>query len=193
MLILTNEEVAEALTMESCMEVLEEAYREQAEGRAINQLRYDTEVPTERNGIPCHYQFKTMVGVLPKFGISALRLSSTFEYWETRDDLRRVGKLPISSGNRLVGLVELFSVESGQPLAIYPDGYVQGMRVGATYGLASKYLSREKATVLGLFGSGFQARFALMAQAVARNLSLVWYTARTQNTGTSLPRKWANG
>lgn len=158
-LILSNEEVARVLTMESCLDVLEDAYKEQAEGRAINQLRYDTEVPVERNGVPCNYQFKTMVGIIPKFGVCALRMSSTFEFWQEVHGLTRVDRIPISTGNRLVGLVQLFSLENGDLLAVYPDGYVQGMRVGGTYALATKYLARKDSKVLGLYGSGHQARF----------------------------------
>jgi hypothetical protein len=35
-LVLSNEDVARVLTMAECMAALEEGYREQAEGRAVN-------------------------------------------------------------------------------------------------------------------------------------------------------------
>ena len=69
-LILSNEEVEKLLDVKECIEVLEDAYREQAAGRAISQLRMDTEVPiTEDNQIK-EFEFKTMVGILPKRGIA---------------------------------------------------------------------------------------------------------------------------
>ena len=37
-LILNNDEVRRLLTMDACLEILEDAYREQAAGRAMNQL-----------------------------------------------------------------------------------------------------------------------------------------------------------
>jgi alanine dehydrogenase len=54
-----------------------------------------------------------------------------------------------------------------------PDGVIQGMRVGATFGLAVKYLARKDASVVGLLGSGWQARFQVAAAHMARPLSLV--------------------
>ena len=44
-LILSNEEIAQLLTMRIYLEALEEGHREQAEERAVNQLRYDTNMP----------------------------------------------------------------------------------------------------------------------------------------------------
>ena len=66
-LILTNEEVAAAISMRDCIEALEDGFREQAQGRAINQIRYDINVPlkqrAERNA---RYEFKTMVRHSPR-------------------------------------------------------------------------------------------------------------------------------
>jgi|ERR1043166_3914470 hypothetical protein len=44
-LILSNEEVEQLLDVKDCIDMLEDAYRDQAAGRAISQLRMDTEVP----------------------------------------------------------------------------------------------------------------------------------------------------
>jgi ornithine cyclodeaminase/alanine dehydrogenase-like protein (mu-crystallin family) len=54
-----------------------------------------------------------------------------------------------------------------------PDGVIQGMRVGGTYGLAIKYLARANASTMGLLGSGWQARFQVAAANVARKLRLI--------------------
>lgn len=173
-LVLSNEDVASVLTMENCMEVLEEAYREEAEGRAVNQLRYDTNMPLpERPERTARYEFKTMVGIVPKLGVAALRMSSTLNHRPIRYGVERAERLYLAPGGGTVGLIQLYSTETGEPLAFMPDGVIQGMRVGASFGLAVKYLARKDASVVGLLGSGWQARFQVAAAQVARPLSLV--------------------
>lgn len=173
-LILSNDDVASVLTMKECMEALEDAYREEAEGRAVNQLRYDTRMPLpERTERMAHYEFKTMVGILPKAGVAALRMSSTVNYRPIVFGMERSERLYLAPGNTTVGLIQLYGLETGEPLAFMPDGVLQGTRVGGTYGLAVKYLARENAATLGLLGSGWQARFQLAAAAIARRLKRV--------------------
>jgi alanine dehydrogenase len=178
-LILSNEDVARLLTMDQCMAALEEGYREQAEGRAVNQLRYDTNMPlSERPERQPRYEFKTMVGVIPKMGVAALRMSSTLNHWPIVHGVERAERLyvaPVTGAptGGTVGLIQLYSTETGEPLAFMPDGVVQGMRVGGTYGLAVKYLARKNATTLGLLGSGHQARYQVAAAQVARPLQYV--------------------
>ena len=67
-LVLSNEEVEQLLDVRDCIHDLEDAYREQAAGRAISQLRMDTEVPIEQHDEVKEFEFKTMVGILPKRG-----------------------------------------------------------------------------------------------------------------------------
>ena len=81
-------------------------------------------------------------------------------------------RLFLAGGDRTVGLVQLYSVGTGEPLAFMPDGIIQAMRVGGTYGLAVKYLARSDATRMGLLGSGWQAKFQVAAAAEARRKSL---------------------
>ena len=172
-LILTNDEVRRVLTMKTCIEILEDAYREQAEGRAMNQLRHDTEMPVPEMPNDGRYEFKTMVGVLPKYGVSALRMSSSLVHHPVANGLKRVEKLPAAPGGRWVGMVQLFSTVTGEPLAIMPDGYLQRTRVAASSGIAAKYLARQDACVLGLYGTGWQARGQVEAMACVRPLRKV--------------------
>ena len=89
-LVLSNDDVAGVLTMEICMEALEDAYRELAAGRAVNQLRYDTNMPlAERPERKARYEFKTMVGILPKAGVAGLRMSSTLNHRPIRFGIER--------------------------------------------------------------------------------------------------------
>src|SRR5204863_7567127 len=76
-------------------------------------------------------------------------------------------KQPLAKG-RWVGLVLLFSTETGQLLAMFPDGVMQRLRVGAANGLAMKHLARADASVLALIGSGWQAGTQLAAALAVR-------------------------
>jgi len=125
-LILTNEEIEEILPVSACLQVLEEAYRDLGSGAAATVPRYDVFTP---EGVNSYYEYKTMSGVFPRRKIAALRLNSSVVKWYEKAGKVRKDKLPVAPGNRFVGLVMLFSTETGEPLAIFPDGYVQKMRV----------------------------------------------------------------
>ena len=62
-LILSNEEIEKLLDVTDCIDALEDAYREQAAGRAISQLRMDTEFPIESNDQVKEFEFKTIVTI----------------------------------------------------------------------------------------------------------------------------------
>src|SRR5262249_6304554 len=68
------------------------------------------------------------------------------------------------------GLVLLFSTSTGEPLAIFPDGMVQPMRVAATTALGAKALAREDASVVTILGSGWQARSQARAIMCVRSI-----------------------
>ena len=90
------------------------------------------------------YSLKSMDGIIPKFGVGAVRINSDIVTWPKNGNNVRREKVPAAPGNRYVGLVLLFSTENGEPLAIFPDGVMQRMRVGAANGLGVKYLAREE-------------------------------------------------
>ena len=100
-------------------------------------------------------------------------MSSTLNHRPVRFGVERAERLYLAPGNTTIGLVQLYSTETGEPLAFMPDGMIQGMRVGGTYGLAAKYLARAHASTMGLLGSGWQARFQVAAVKIARDLKLV--------------------
>jgi ornithine cyclodeaminase/alanine dehydrogenase-like protein (mu-crystallin family) len=67
----------------------------------------------------------------------------------------------------------LFSTENGEPLAIFPDGVMQRMRVGAANGLGVKYMARKDAKTVGILGSGWQAGAQLMAVCAVRPIETI--------------------
>src|ERR1044071_1322185 len=169
-LILSNADVEQLLTMPECIEALEESYVELVEGRGVNRTRSDCITPTSNpNAI---YGLKSMDGVIPKFGIGAIRINSDIVTFPKKGNNVVREKVPAANG-RYVGLVLLFSSENGEPLAILPDGVMQRMRVGATSGLGVKYLARKNAQTLGLFGAGWQAGTQLMAACAVRDIKSI--------------------
>ncbi len=75
-----------------------------------------------------------------------------------------------AAGGKYVGLVFLFDLETTKPLAIIHDSVMQKLRVGATSAIGARVLARQDASVLGLFGSGWQAGAHLEALRLVRPL-----------------------
>jgi alanine dehydrogenase len=170
-LILSNDDAEKLLTMPECIDVLEEAYVELAEGRGVSRTRSDCFAPTSREDALS--SLKSMDGVIPKFGVGAVRINSDIVTWPKRGNNVRREKIPAAPGNRYVGLVLLFSTETGEPLAIFPDGVMQRMRVGAANGLGIKYLARRDAKTVAILGSGWQAGAQLMAVRAVRDITSI--------------------
>ena len=151
MLILSNEDAESLLTMPDCITAIEQAYREYAHGRAANAARSDAVSTTAHPDAV--YSLKLMGAVLPSLGVSVVRLNSDIISFGKQ----RQVKLPLAPGNRYTGLVLLFSVNTGEPLAIFPDGVLQCMRVGATSALATQTMARKNPRIVGVIGAGWQA------------------------------------
>jgi alanine dehydrogenase len=170
-LILSNDDVEELLTMQDCIDVLEDAYAELSEGRGISRTRSDCVAPTKTPDV--YYGLKSMCGVIPKLEVSAIRINSDILTWPKRGEKMRREKVPSAPNARYVGLVLLFSTETGEPLAIFPDGVMQRLRVGATNALGVKYLARKNAKSIGILGSGWQAGTQLTGALCVRDIQTV--------------------
>src|SRR5207302_509094 len=171
MLVLSNEEIAKLLTIEECMAALEPMYRDVAEERVLFSPRVDNIAP---NSHPeGYYAFKHMGGTWPREKVQALRVNSDVVTHPLVAGSPRRVKQPLAPGERWVGLVLLFSTETGQLLAMFPDGVMQRLRVGATSALGLRSLAREDAKRLALIGSGWQAGTQLSAALAVRRFKEV--------------------
>ncbi|MBB3458779.1 ornithine cyclodeaminase/alanine dehydrogenase-like protein (mu-crystallin family) [Rhizobium sp. BK313] len=170
MLYLSNDDVDALLDMTGCIESFEHAYRAAFDGSAINGRRSDMITATTRDDNAV-YSLKMVGGVVPGSQIGAVRINSDILSFPTDEGRTRKVKVPAAPGGRWVGLIMLFSSETGEPLAILPDGVLQRMRVGATSGLAIRYLARAEASTVAILGSGWQASAQAMAAAAVRPLS----------------------
>lgn len=168
--ILSNEIIEEVLTMPACIDAMEEAYLAWANNQAITRPRSDTYMPL---GDSTYYVLKTMDGILGSQGIGSIRLNSDLIKWSTKDGVTTKAKLRSAPGQRYNGMVLLFSIHTGEVRAMFPDGYIQKMRVAATGALSVKHMARADADVLGLVGTGWQATGAIEAVNAVRPLRQV--------------------
>jgi ornithine cyclodeaminase/alanine dehydrogenase-like protein (mu-crystallin family) len=152
-LLVDNATVARVLTMCDTIEALEGSYRELAEGHGVCRPRIDVRLPTREEGKT--YRWGTMEGGGARY--FAIRMKSDVVYEERRGGVRTEEKYCVRPG-LFCGLVLLFSVENGAPLAIVNDGILQHMRVGADGAIGAKHMAKEGARVLGMLGSGGMAR-----------------------------------
>jgi ornithine cyclodeaminase/alanine dehydrogenase-like protein (mu-crystallin family) len=186
-LILSNEDIEKILPVGACLEVLEEAYRDLGNGMAATVPRYDVFSPTKPNEF---YEYKTMSGVLPNRNIAALRLNSSVVKWYEKAGAVRKDKLPVAGGNKFVGLVMLFSTETGEPLAIFPDGYVQKLRVAGASAIAARYLARKDSKIMALLGAGWQASAHLVTMSMIRDLKQVKVFSPTPASRRRFVEEW---
>ena len=170
MLVLSNEDIAGLLSIEECMAALAPMYRDYARGAALRSPRTDNIAPSPHPD--AYYAFKHMGGTWPAQGIQALRINSDVITHPVIAGKKRRVKQPLANG-RWVGLVLLFSTETGALLAMFPDGVMQRLRVGAASGLALKLLARDNAETLALIGTGWQAGAQLMAARAVRRFKKV--------------------
>jgi len=170
-LLLNNDEVRSVLDMKLCMEALEEAYKASAMGEAAN--RNKTHIFSPTSNPERFHRFKTFEGAILKDKVTVLHIVSDILSYRMVHGVLREEKLPIAPGERYVAFDLLFSVENGELLAIIPIGFIQRMRVGGSCGLATKYMARQNAEVLGLIGSGWQAGAQVLAHSIARPLKLI--------------------
>ncbi|MDE3075440.1 MAG: ornithine cyclodeaminase family protein, partial [Chloroflexota bacterium] len=150
MLLLDNDDVAKALTIDDCLEVLEASLRDYGLGQVANRPRSHCYAPL---GQDKWYLFKTMDAIVPRYDVGGVRLTSEILSQPIINDKKRRVMLPGPSG-RWVELILLFRMSTSEPLAIVPGGYLQRMRVGSTAAISAKYLSRQDAQVAALIGTG---------------------------------------
>ena len=90
MIFLTNEHIQEVLDMKTCIDAMEDAYRELNDLKAGYRPRIDFYVPQE----PHYYRWGTMEGASRKLGVFAIRMKSDMLAWENQDGFTVEDRLP---------------------------------------------------------------------------------------------------
>jgi alanine dehydrogenase len=164
---LSNADVEAVLDMRTCLQALRAGYDDLVRGDAAYIPRIDLYAPTGR--VEDYYRWGSMSGVCRATGVVATRIKSDIVSWP---DGRTEDKHCIEPGT-YSGIILVYSIRNGEPLALMNDGYLQHMRVGGSAGLGADVLARKDAEVLGLLGSGGMARTYLEAIAQVRRLRRV--------------------
>ena len=154
MLLLNNSDVEAVLTSAMAITALKRAYHDLAAGEAVCRPRIDIRIPT-RDPHKC-YQWGTMEGGSTA-GYFAIRVKSDVLYEQEREGERTQEKYCGRPG-RYCGLVLLLEVETGLPLALLNDGFLQHVRVAADSAIGAEVMARHDSRVLGMLGSGGMAR-----------------------------------
>jgi alanine dehydrogenase len=166
MLLINNDDVKTVLNMPLTLEALEEAYSDMIRGEAVCRPRVDIQIPT--SDPKKVYRWGTMEGGSTR-GFFAIRMKSDILFDNRYGDTKTLEKYCVTPGT-FCGLIFLFRVENGEPLAMINDGLLQHMRVGADSAIGVKYMAREDAKVVGMLGSGGMARSHIEAFRLVRDI-----------------------
>ncbi|MBM2810060.1 MAG: Ornithine cyclodeaminase [Chloroflexi bacterium] len=170
MLFINNDDVREVLTVVDAIAAIEEGHRELGRGDLAIRPRID--LYTESSSPSRFYRWGTMEGSSKGLHRHAIRMKSDVVSWRDHGGGRVEDKY-CSQPGLFCGLIFLLDTETGEPLALINDGYLQHIRVGALAGLAARYLAREDATTVGMLGAGGMARSHVAAFAAVRPIARV--------------------
>ena len=177
-LLISNQDVGQVLNMTICIDAIEEGIKEYYRGDATCRPRIDVWAPS---GDPRgYYQWGSMEGTSRRYGVFATRIKSDIAYWTESENGVKTQEKYCRRPGLFCGLILLFSTENGEPLAVMNDGYLQHLRVGATAGIAAKYLARDDADTVGMIGSGSMAWTHALAFAEVRSIKRIQVFSPTQ-------------
>jgi alanine dehydrogenase len=152
-LVLQESEVRKVLTMKDGVRLVEEGFAHYARGRTSLAPRLVMKLEGDAGN------FRIMAAIVPDMGGFGLKT------------------LTGTPGKRDPGstyfAILYFDVVTGALLAVVPATTITGIRTGAASGVATRYLAREDAKSLGLFGAGFQGRSQVAAIREVRSIERV--------------------
>ena len=195
-LFIDNPVVEELLTIEDCMDALEQGHAELGHGRAINGPKFRIMTPREPSHIPggtdpVHHVYTSLNGAIAKWNITCNRVDSDFIHYPEINGLRRQVRVPGPPRGKFCGYIQLFDTLTGEPIAIVHDGYLQKFRVAGTCALGSKYLGKKDDKVLGLIGSGWQQSAGIEAHCEVRDFELVKIYSPTKANRETFAADWS--
>jgi ornithine cyclodeaminase/alanine dehydrogenase-like protein (mu-crystallin family) len=152
-LFLSRDELRPLLDLQKAIELIEDAHRQQAQGKIVPHAPYH----------------------IPVGGQSGLRIVSGAALESRRVGIRLGPNSSLGGGNKMYAL--LFDTESGELLSFmgFPFGT---LRTAAVVAIAAKHMAREDAQRLGLFGVGRNAFGILKALLTVRGIKEIFVSSR---------------
>jgi ornithine cyclodeaminase/alanine dehydrogenase-like protein (mu-crystallin family) len=149
-IIITDEDAERLLSIPEAVEAMRVAFRDLAEGRAVNppRLRYTATTPDPAR----RYAANIHAGAVETYAVACVRAGSNFVPAKSVE-----GRKVTTEDEINWSIIVLYDLKNGEPLAFMHETYLSGFRVAATSALAVQEAAREDASVLGLFGTGMQA------------------------------------
>lgn len=151
-LILNKENVVSLLDMQDCINAVEKAFAELANGTAVLPLRINIIPP---DGLALY-----MPAYLKEMNALACKVVTVYK--------NNPAKFNIPT---TIGKLLLQNPETGEVICIMDAGYLTAVRTGAASGVAVKYLARKNSNTTGIFGAGVQAKMQLWAVGCAVKLT----------------------
>ena len=154
-LFLNEQEVAQLLPMDECIEALARGFAHAGSGKVDNKARSRIRMP---GGF-----FHFMAAADGEQGVFGYKAYPSFAG---------------PGGSKM--MVMLYNYESGELLACMEAGRMGQIRTGAASGLATRYMARCAASTVAVIGSGFQARTQLEAVCAVRTVKEARVFSRRQ-------------
>lgn len=178
-LVLTRKDVEVALPMAECIVSQEHAFREQALGTAHTPHRLNMPVPGQ-DGL--YIAMPSLLEQIPvsdnQTGAMVIKVLTFYPNNPSRKNRPAIA-----------ATILLHDPQTGAPLAIMDGAWITGLRTAAGSAVATKYLARVDASVVGLLGSGLQAETHLMAMCEVRPIKKVLvYSRNPENRETFATR-----
>jgi ornithine cyclodeaminase/alanine dehydrogenase-like protein (mu-crystallin family) len=153
-LFLGEKDVEQVLSIYDAVRVLEETFKQQGSGNIINHPRL--RIRTEKSML--HY----LAGAVPHMKVMGYKAYTSYK-----------GGVKFR--------VFLHSIETGELLSIMDGNFMGMIRTGAATGVATKYMSRADSDIVGIFGTGWQARGQLMGVVAVRKIGRIKAYSRNAN------------
>jgi ornithine cyclodeaminase/alanine dehydrogenase-like protein (mu-crystallin family) len=192
MLLLTNDDVRQVLTMPVVMDALRESYLQLIRGEAVCRPNISTNIPVGQSD--AFFKWSTMEGGSAVTGYFAMRLKCDLwyrhEYASEQHEIVTNEWYSTQPG-KFCGLVFLVRTANAEPLAIIHDSHLQRMRVGADGAIGTDYMARPDASVMGVLGSGGIARMQVAATMRVRPIKRVQVYSPTKEHREAFAREIA--
>ena len=147
---LKGSEVEQLLSMPQAIALMEQAFRDLADGEAVDSPRRRSRLP----GKTVHI----MQALAPRMGVAGFK----------------------AGYSRGPGLIHLYDYESGAYEAMIESDWLGRMRTAATTAVATRLMARSDASVVACFGLGRHGSFQLKAVSAVRKIAKVQVYGRNR-------------